>query len=79
MVQKDTRNRVGSTQGERVAKRNSPEVPGRPRATPKTDGDWIAGSLRRVREETLRDEIPERMRALLDQLDRLENSEEDPS
>jgi hypothetical protein len=79
MVQKDTRNRVGSTQGERVAKRKNPEVPKRPGATPKTDGDWIVGSLRRVREETLRDEIPERMRALLDQLDRLENSEEDPS
>jgi hypothetical protein len=78
MLQKDTRNRVGSTQGDRVAKRNQPEVPGGHGAPPQADGDWIAGNLRKVREEALRDEIPERMRALLDQIDRLEKPEEDP-
>ena len=78
MAQKDTRNRVGSTQGDGVAKPNRPEVPERPRAVPDAAGDWIAGSLRRVREETLREQIPDRLRALLDQLDRLEQLEEDP-
>ena len=78
MAQEDTRNRVGSTQGDRVAKRSQPEAPGRPRAVPGADGDWIAGNLRRVRTESLREEIPDRMRALLDQLGRLEKPEEDP-
>ena len=78
MVQRDTRNRAGRQQGGRVAKRNHPDVPERAQVPPETDGDWIAGNLRRVRDEALREETPERMRALLDQLDRLEKPEEDP-
>jgi hypothetical protein len=78
MVHRDTRNRAGRQQGGRVAKRNHPDVSERAQAPPDTDGDWIAGNLRKVREEALRDEIPERMRALLDQIDRLEKPEEDP-
>ena len=39
--------------------------------------DWVTGHLRRIRTETAREVIPERMRQLLDQLDRLEKSEEE--
>ena len=80
MDQKDTRNRAGRRQGDGVAKRNQPDPPAAPEGVARVREDWIAGQMRRVREEALRDEIPERMRSLLDQLDRLDQSEEeDPS
>jgi hypothetical protein len=74
---KDTRNRAWMQQGGRVPKRNGPKAPGSGPSDPGPPEDWIAGHLRRVRNEALREEIPERMRALIDQLDRLEKPEEE--
>lgn len=64
-------------QGGRVAKRSPNGVAGSAKPDHDTAGDWVTGHLRRVRNETAREDIPERMRHLLDQLDRLEEPEEE--
>lgn len=62
-----------------MAKRSPPGATEPAKADRRALEDWVTGHLRRVRTETAREEIPERMRQLLDQLDRLEiPEEEDP-
>lgn len=62
-----------------MAKRNREEASDPGQGSADVDDDWISGHLRRVRDDILREEIPERMRNLADQLDRLdEPEEEDP-
>lgn len=64
-------------QGDRVAKRSPPGATGSEKPDLGTSEDWVTGHLRRVRNEASREEVPLRMRQLLDQLDRLEEPEED--